>query len=99
MYIDYFSFAFLIIALALSIVNVYSIFLIQKYLKSDLVTRSFDLLKKEISLLNQKQGVHQSQTKFDASRLETIERLMSAIISQSASFYNGGDDGGDGTIH
>ena len=101
MYTDYFSFAFLIIALALSIVNIYSMFILQKHLKSDLVTRSFDLLKKEVSLLNQKQCIHQAKTEFDASRLETLEKVLSAMITQSVGSYDGGDDGsnGSGTIH
>ena len=99
MYIDYFSFAFLIIALALSIVNIYSMLILQKHLKSDLVTRKFDLLRKEVSLLNQKQCVHQNQTQFDASRLESLEKLLSAIITQSAVPPSGGDDGGNDTMH
>jgi len=97
--IDYFSFALLMIALILSIVNMYSMFILQKHLKSDLMTRKFDLLRKEVSLLNQKQCVHQTQTEFDASRLETLEKLLSAIITQSAGFPGGGGDGGNGTIH
>ena len=98
MYTDYFSFAFLIIALALSVVNIYSMFIIQKHLKSDLVARSFDLLKKEVSLLNQKQCVHQVQTQFDASRLETLEKVLAAMLASHAGF-SGDDDGGNGTIH
>jgi len=74
-------------------------FILQKHLKSDLVTRSFDLLRKEVSLLNQKQCVHQTKTQLDASRLETLETLLSAIITQSAKYPSGGDDGGNGTMH
>jgi len=101
MYIDYFSFAFLAIALALSVVNIYSMFIIQKHLKSNLIVKSFDLLKREVSLLNKQQTVHQAQTQFDASRLETLEKVLSAIIAQNTGFLGGGDGGDDGggTIH
>jgi len=74
-------------------------FILQKHLKSDVVTRSFDLLRKEVSLLNQKQCVHQTQTQIDASRLETLEKLLSAIITQSAGYPSGGDDDGNGYKH
>ena len=102
MYIDYLSFASLIVALALSIVNVYSIFMIKKHLRSGLIVKSFDLLKKEVALLAQKQALHQAQTEFEASRLETLEKVLSAIITQGAGSYGGGDDGSNGppgTIH
>jgi hypothetical protein len=98
MYIDHFSITFLLIALSLSVANIYLMFLVKKHLKSGLVVKSFDLLKKEVSLLNQKQTLHQSQTQFDAARLETLEKVLSAIITQGASFGSD-DDGNDGTIH
>jgi len=85
-------------ALVLSVVNVYSLFLIQKHLKSNLIARSFDLLKKEVSLLNQQQTIHRTQTQFDASRLETLEKVLAAMPASHAGF-GGDDDGSNGTIH
>jgi uncharacterized protein YoxC len=95
MYIDYFSIGFLVIAIAMSSLNIYLMFMIQKQLKSDLISKSFDLLRKEVSLLNQKQDLHQTQATLDASRIKTLENIMSHIISSS-----GGLDGSDGgTLH
>jgi hypothetical protein len=97
MYINYFSIAFLIIALALSVANIYSMFIFQKYLKSDLIAKRFHLLKTEVALLSQKQTLHQSQTQFDAARLETLEKVLSALLASHAGFGGGGPD--DGMIH
>jgi len=72
-------------------------FMIKKHLKSDLMVRSFDLLKKEIALLDQKQTLHQTQAQFDAKRLETLEKVLSAVLASLPSF--GGDDGPKGTFH
>jgi hypothetical protein len=72
-------------------------FIIQKHLKSNLAAKRFDLLKKEVSLLNKQQSVHQAQTQFDASRLATLEKVLSAIIAQNTG-YSSDDDGG-GMMH
>ena len=95
MYIDYFSIVFLMIAIAMCILNIYLMFMIQKKLKSELIVKSFDLLKKEVSLLNQKQTLHQSQTALEAARLQTLENIMSHMISSRGGL--GGSD--DGTLH
>jgi hypothetical protein len=86
-------------ALALSVINVYSMFVIQRQLRSDLMIKSFNLLKEEVSLLNQKQTLHQTKTQFDAARLETLEKVLSALLASHAGLGGGGDDGSNGTIH
>ena len=94
MYIDYFSIAFLVIALSLAISNIYLMFMIQRHLKSELINKSFELLKKELSILEQKQTLHQAQTQLNLKHLQTLEQVLSHIITSSAGFGPG-----DGTIH
>lgn len=101
MYIDYFSIALLVIALALSIVNIYSMFMVQKHLKSEMIyvnetitNKSFELLEKELFTLGQQQILHQTQIQLNLTKLQTLEQILSHIISS-----NGGFGGGDGMIH
>jgi len=91
MYIDYFSIALLMIALILSVANIYSMFMIQKHLKSEIINKSFELLEKELSILEQQQTLHQTQIQLNVTKLQTFEQILSHIISSSGGF--GGDDG------
>jgi aminoglycoside/choline kinase family phosphotransferase len=93
MYIDYFSIAFLVLALALSIANIYSMFVIHKHLKSEVVNKDFEFLKKELSILEQKQLLHQTQTQLNTKHLVTFEQILSALLAQH------GGLGGDDTVH
>tara|TARA_B100000700_G_scaffold210123_1_gene231001 strand:- start:904 stop:1191 length:288 start_codon:yes stop_codon:yes gene_type:complete len=85
MSIEYFSIAILILSLALSITNIYLVLAVKKYIKSDEIKQRFHLMKQEISVLHQKQGLHQTQTAQDAIRLSTLEKVMSALITSGGS--------------
>jgi len=97
MNIEYLSITVLFIALALSIANIYSMFLIQRKINSNVMMDNFNLLKEQISLLEKKQTLHQTQAQYYVGRLETAERLLSALLASHTGL--GGSNGNDGTVH
>jgi hypothetical protein len=93
MYIDYFSIAFLVLALALSIANIYSMLVTQKHLRSEAANKDLELLRKELSVLEQKQLLHQAQTQINTKNLVTFEQVLSALLAQNGGFSD------DDTVH
>ena len=61
-----------------------------------MINKSFELLEKELSILEQQQILHQTQTQIqlNVTKLQNFEQILSHIITSS-----GGFGGGDGMIH
>jgi len=97
MYINYFLIAFLVIALVLSVANIYSMLMIKRYLKSEVINKNLDLLRKEMSVLEERQTLHQAQVKANLKNLIALEHIITHILNASAGF--GPDDGSDQTRH
>jgi hypothetical protein len=84
---------FLFISSLLSLTNLGLLLLIYKSLKSKLIEKNLEMNIQEINLMQRRHIFLQTQVDLDSKRIESIEKVLSAII------ISNGQQGPDGMLH